>query len=586
MKHVLTRGTLSLCALVSLSGCIDNNYDLSDIDTTSEFKIKDLIVPINIDPITLGDILDIKEGDIIQEVTIGGQTFYAINEKGSFRSNSVEIPSFYGEGKQLSPAVIAFPTEGTSVPAGGSFTIPLPGSVRKTLAYNVNNVHASIKRLDEIFFDRATFKISFEVQNTSPGVELSLENIMLTIPKGLEIDKSSPSGYYSFYDGKYAISNLQLIDGKAEISISVSKINLPANSCYLENGAFNLTSAFNIENANLKVSSASGISALPSDIIIDAAYTIPDINVKAISGVIEYTFDGSGLDIAPIDLSDVPDFLAGDDTDLVLANPQIYLSVNNPMANLGWDYVSGFDLTAVRANGESKVFSLDSGQIGVGHSKPLGAMYQFRLSPDLNADQIYIPQGYENPEHELFSSLGEVLSGNGLPEKIEINLVNPHLLRQTVTKFLLNTQFPALEGNWEFIAPLALTSNDITESKIVYTHTADGWSSANLDAVTIQILEVSMTVDNDLPLDANLTGYPIDVNGNQIGDVTIEGAVIPANAKDHEVKLYITGEIRHLDGITFSAEVYPTSENPLAPSQTLTLNNIRAKVSGNYIKEL
>ncbi|MDE5712290.1 MAG: hypothetical protein K2I16_01505, partial [Muribaculaceae bacterium] len=276
MKHVLTRGALSLCALVSLSGCIDNNYDLSDIDTTSEFKIKDLIVPINIDPITLGDILDIKDGDIIQEVTIGGQTFYAINEKGSFRSNSVEIPSFYGEGKQLSPAVIAFPTEGTSVPAGGSFTIPLPGTVRKTLSYNVNNVHASIKRLDEIFFDRATFKISFEVQNTSPGVELSLENIKLTIPKGLEIDKSSPSGYYSFYDGKYTISNLQLIDGKAEISISVSKINLPANSCYLENGAFNLTSAFNIENANLKVSSASGISVLPSDIIIDAAHTIPD----------------------------------------------------------------------------------------------------------------------------------------------------------------------------------------------------------------------------------------------------------------------------------------------------------------------
>ena len=586
MKHVLTVGAFPLVALVSLSGCIDNNYDLSDIDTTSEFKIKDLIVPINIDPITMGDIFDIKEGDKIQVVTINGQTFYAINEKGSFRSDPVEIPQFSASAPSLTPVTIPFSTGRVSMGAGDAISIPLPGEVRKTLSYNVGNVHEAIQRLNEIFIDRATFIIRFAVADVPSGVSLSLDNVALTIPKGLDIDGASPAGSYSYYDGRYSVSHLPLVDGVGEISVSVSKINLEANGCYINNGSFNLTSGFNIEKGDLVVSADTEVTALPTEIAVNVNYSIPEINVKAVSGTIEYTFDGSGLGIAPIDLTDIPDFLAGDDTDLILASPQIYLSVNNPMANFGWDYVSGFDLTAVRGNGSSKVYSLDSGKIGVGHSKPLGARYEYRLSPDLRADQIYLPEGYSNPEHELFSTLGEVLSGDGLPERIEVDLVNPHILKQTVTKFLLGTQFPSLEGDWEFIAPLAFTANDGVESKIVYTHTASGWGGEDLDALTIKILEVSMTVDNNLPLDANLTGYPIDANGNQIRDVTIEGAVIPANAKDHDVTLYITGEIQHLDGITFSALVRPSSDNPLAPSQTLTLNNIRAKVSGNYTKEL
>ena len=38
MKQIFLYGGLPLLAMVSLTGCIDDNYDLSDIDTTSEFK--------------------------------------------------------------------------------------------------------------------------------------------------------------------------------------------------------------------------------------------------------------------------------------------------------------------------------------------------------------------------------------------------------------------------------------------------------------------------------------------------------------------------------------------------------------------
>lgn len=49
----------------------------------------------------------------------------------------------------------------------------------------------------------------------------------------------------------------------------------------------------------------------------------------------------------------------------------------------------------------------------------------------------------------------------------------------------------------------------------------------------------------------------------------------------------MTGEIRYLDGIVFQAVVNGVDpDQTLAPSQTITLKNIRARVSGWYEKEL
>ena len=51
--------------MLLFASCIDNNYDLSDIDTTSRFEVKDLVIPVNLDPIMMSDLLEIKEGDNI-----------------------------------------------------------------------------------------------------------------------------------------------------------------------------------------------------------------------------------------------------------------------------------------------------------------------------------------------------------------------------------------------------------------------------------------------------------------------------------------------------------------------------------------
>ena len=79
---------------VILTGCIDNDYDLSDIDTTSEIKVNNLTLPVKIDAITLNDIFDISEDSKIQTVTVNGQEFYAVTQHGDINSQSINIPTF------------------------------------------------------------------------------------------------------------------------------------------------------------------------------------------------------------------------------------------------------------------------------------------------------------------------------------------------------------------------------------------------------------------------------------------------------------------------------------------------------------
>lgn len=586
MKHILLRAVLTLLVLIPVSSCIDKNYDLSDIDTTSQFKVKDLVVPLNIDVITLGDIFNVKENDNIQEVSLNGNKFYAIHKSGTLHSDKFVIPSFTSPAPNLLPDIINYHTGIASQTIGNRLTLPMTQPIENDLIYKAEGIDSSIVTLDDIYTDRLTFTILFNALNLPSDINASLDEISILLPKGLTLDSSDIDFIYNPSTGRLSIKSLPLVNGEARLSISVNTVNLPANGCRISNQSFTFSSCLNIERADLIVEPVSSNETIPSDIRLQASYILSDMVVRALTGDIEYYFDGNGIAIPSINLSVLPDFIAGSGTNLVLASPQVYLSVNNPLTALGLDWTSGFEATAVRNAQPSKSYSLDYGHIGVDHSKPLGERYNYRLSPDLEKDQILIPTGYENPEHVMFSGLREVLSGEGLPDQLDLKLVDPKIFRQHIDKLLLDTEFPALEGNWEFIAPLALTNLDDNRSQIIYSKTDKGWHDTRLYDMTIETLELTMKVDNDLPLEATLNGYPIDITGQQIGNVSIEGAVVPANAKDQEVKLYITGEVKKLDGITFTAFVYPDSDKPLSSSQMLRLKEIKAKVSGYYVKKL
>lgn len=588
MKHFFIYGGLPVLVMVSMTGCIDNDYDLSDIDTTSEFKVTDLIIPVNIESVTLDDIFDIKEGDQIKEVTLNNETFYAVRESGTFASDPVNIPSFSTDAPHISPAALSFSLpSAANLPAksssAGTVSLKLDNPVKKQVAYKAEAIDASILEITELFTDRFHISLTFSADpEVSSIASLELSDLMLELPKGLNVESILPGGTYN--DGRLMIPSVELENGIATITLTASRINLQENGCSLDNKTHSLTldTEVNIETASLNVSPGSDAAiAMPDHVSLDVEYGLTPLDVNAVSGKIRYLLEGDALNIDPISLSEIPDFLAQEGTDLILNNPQIYLSVNNPVADEKLKYRTGLELTAYRENQSAESFSLDNGYFDIDCNKGTYGPYNFCLSPKIASAT---PEGYSNPVHVPFSSLENILSGNGIPQSIGIELTEPQIYEQQVEGFQLGRNLNALEGNWEFLAPLALKNG--SGSRIIYTKTKNGWNDEDVDAITIYTLELSMTVDSSLPLSAHISGYPLDKNGNRIPGVTITGADIPANAKDYAVTVRVDGTVTHLDGITFTATVEPESDTPLAPSQALTLNNIRIKVSGNYIKEL
>ena len=83
-----------------------------------------------------------------------------------------------------------------------------------------------------------------------------------------------------------------------------------------------------------------------------------------------------------------------------------------------------------------------------------------------------------------------------------INLINPGLPLQTVSRFELGKPIDGITGSYDFLAPIALK----TGSTIVYGETKDGWNDEDIDKIKITTLEIEADVTSTIPLEASRCG--------------------------------------------------------------------------------
>lgn len=309
---------------------------------------------------------------------------------------------------------------------------------------------------------------------------------------------------------------------------------------------------------------------------------------SAFSGIINYRLEG--MDIAPISLIDIPEFLSSPGTDIRLSNPQIYLGVNNPVADNSLDCTSGITLTAERNGMQSLSFSPDVNSFTIGHDAGVTGPYNFVLAP--NSDDLTTPDRYaSNLTFVKFTSLSDLLAvpegaayeNAGIPDRIGVTLDNPEIPEQYVTDFALGRDLNGVDGTYEVVAPLALENDAV----IIYTTTEDGWNDEDVDALTINKLSLTATVTNECPLGVEMYAWPIDVRGNRIPGVEVKSSYVGANSSNVALEIEMTGVITHLDGVIFEARVEGSdNSSALTPSTVITLKDIRARVSGYYEKGL
>lgn len=577
--------SLAVIAAVALSfsSCIDDDYDLSDIDTTAEFQVKDLVLPVNIDEIKLQSIIDLPEGGQIKIVN----DEYVFVQDGEYESSDVSIPQVYLDAPQVPSVVTSVDLSQSGVmpqslfPSDFELNYPI-GEQLSQFSYNTSSVSDFIVDMEKIGAD-FNIKIMFSIKGIDDIVDsYTLRNFKLQIVPGLDLSLEEGSydaktGILSLNDGKHYGSSLEFYMKISGVDINGAGIDYDHNShSIVFDGKVGIYSGEIVIVAD-DLKEGVNILNIPKTIELHTDFDFSRMLITTFTGRIKYQLDG--LDIAPVSLSNIPDILSQEMTDITLVNPQIYLSLNNPVAKYNLSAQAGITITANRNNGQSTEHSLDNGYFTIAGT-PQNDMNVFCLSPQ--KPQTYY-EGYESALHVPYSSLATVLSGNGLPKSLTITLDDPIVPEQDVKDFALGQSLGIIKGSYMFYSPLELAP----QSQIVYRSTEDGWNDEDVDAITIKVLELSALITNELPLDIKITGYPVDVNGNKINNVDIEGVNVVAGAVDAPLTIRITGEITHLDGIAFEAVATQGQEaKALKPSEVIHLKNLRAKVSGNYIKEL
>lgn len=570
-----------VCTSLALSGCIDDNYDLSDVDTTVKVAVEDLVVPINIDNAKLSNIFSLSADSKVKEYN--GE--YAFIEDGDFNSDDISIHAIHLDGPDIAPIVTEVNFTGINpasrAASASAFRFPLTDltTTFHTESYDVNSSIVSLTHIGAHF----TLTISMKLPALDGMLNsFSIENMVLKFPAGLDIKAEDAN--YDATTGLLTVGKVQAVGSTVSLVVPIAGVN-PAAAGVVFTPAHNhvaFTGELSIKGGTLCIDTddikAGSHASMPSTFDFITAFDMSDIDVTDFSGRMRYTIDGATF--SDVSITDLPDVLNQPGTDIRIANPQIYVKLNNPLYRYSLSARTGMEITSYKNGTQVGSYALNApGYFDIAGNPAQPECY-FCLSPEAPAEPY---PGYGTPTHVGYAALANVLSGNGIPSKLHVFFDEPCIPEQTVENLPLGTSLGNVKGTYTFFAPLALGAG----AKIVYSDTVDGWSSEDLDHITIETLTVDAVLDSDIPVAIDFTGYPIDKDGHQLDGVTITGAHLNANAKGQEVSISISGAIKGLDGIHFTATVSSDEDAAaLAPGMTIDFKNIRPRVTGYYEKEL
>ena len=609
---------IGLLLTLPLQSCIDSDYNLSDLDTNVTVPVNNLTLPLNMESLTLHTVLDLDENSQVKEHN--GQ--YAVVMEGTFESEPIQVDNFNMNGADIENIV------GKSTKSTGNARARVKktksGELERlvaqyTLPTEKTNVSISGKDVTEAIQSLKSVNVSTSI-STKVNIDkekklnnvvksMRVENFSFKVPKGLEgtlVLKTKDGKQYTTdkIDSKTGVAEFEaeeivMPDGEFEMEFNVSSLNEDILEQTLdqikENDNFSVEDNFGVNDGAIGIydsdfkdqykdkTDEEKYNALPDELDYVSEQEMTDISVEDFSGNLDYAVED--VNIEPIDLSDVPDLLNQTGTYLNFTNPQLYLSLNNPVADGAEQTVPAstkFEITSVDKDGKENKYPLDKGEEIVANA----ADNYFYLSPKTveNADKY---ESFEQAEHVKFSTLGQILSGGdeatslGIPTQLVVKAIDTRVKADNIQNFKLGQEFAPISGRYVFYAPLSLTPG----SRIRYQEEYDGWNTEELDNITISALKVSCDVTTDVPFALEVKMTPIDKFGKRLTNCTATGKVV-SKAQQQKLELVMTGEIKNLDGIVIDACATAESDDTLTPNMNINMENIKASVSGKYQSEL
>ena len=590
-KHLKLGSCALMASLLTLSSCVDNDYDLTkDIDLTIQVGGSEFAIPGGeTEPIKLSKILDIEEDGVVK---IDNEGNYYLLQEGSESNTNISVNGFQVEAPNITP--IRPELNFTIPPLTGlpptDISAPLP--IESTnFELKGENLPTDITSLSSIDMDMEAV-IRFSIPATIIS-KLTLKSVELSFPKFIKSPKLTNGVLHLTGEEATAANGLTItipVDGiNCNNQEGVTFIKGDEYSQLLMKGTISLEGEVSINTGDVQqgVEGPVSINLTVEITLQDKQSKQPIISIKSVTGVVQPKID---INIDPVTLSGLPDFLDDEKVTLSVQNPMVFFTAKNN--------------TPVAANVNGIITSFinkGSEEIPVGDpNKPV--TFSFKLNKE--EDQKFClsplaPTNMEGIPHVAVPNLPTLI--NKIPDIFKFDVKTNATTDETTVE--LGRTYN-ITTDYDVNVPFVFGKNITT---IVYKDSVDGWYD-DLKDYEIQQVNATATAFNTIPLGLNLTAKALTVD-NQGKAEELKGVAVTVivdgkkdgtikAGKDNiavestlviEIKETTSGAVKRLDGLAFeivAASAEGAEGQQLNENQTLQLKNVRLKVPNGVIIDL
>ena len=614
-------GCLALASCL-LSACVDDKYDVNDMDMTIG-STSDLALPsLSTDSILLKNIMDLGEDDIIKvkdgefRLVTSGQANMTETEVNEITISKPNIEAVHTN--------VQLNTNGN--PARYRAVAGVPD---ETFAYTITEQNKAFFEVNEtsnvisedlVDVDAVAFKEGIVLKSTlnltfSNGGDfikkIHLQNLSLSTPKDLSFEKAeltytqngqSRTNQVSISDGLVSISGendvvvdagkpvyLALTLDMAEVNgngISFVNKKIEINSLFKFNGTFAIKSEEfeNLSAAQLQQIQDNGIaSVIPQEVAFDIVSAFSDnISVVRVDAIAQKAVS----EPEPIVLDSMPNFLKDESVKIVLNNPPFIIEWNNPFPA---GSVVNPDAAAVKNNLTIESVKGDeviARKLATLSGIPSGKSILVLADAPATAE---VPARYAsyNRINVVVENLNELLMT--IPDKICINFAPVTIALKDLVPGQYNTQVDyCVDTPLEFLGGSKLIYEDVEDVE------DDMDDASDFDAKAI---EIQANVVTNLPMDLTLSVDALDRNGRSLkgGVIDVNDVVVGAHKGDisetttQAVVINITPReghsirelLQNMAKFVYRAEF--EGEGKLYENASIKLTNVKATIKGGIV---
>ncbi len=621
-------GTMGLA--LGYSSCVDNNYDLDNIDMTLGVNTVLTLPTCSTGDILLKNIMDLKEDGIVQSVPIPmkpGEFMYVVKQAGEADIAPVKIDRIELSAPQVEPfnsivnlsdikgvraMVRRTPAKVSEItlPEDRAYTYVIDDTQGKQVIEptTARNISEDVVTLKDVKFENSTVTLTLQITGFPAHINrMHLDGLKLRLPQDLQVSACTLNGVKAESVESGVIRLTKDVDDVVrlvsdDIVLKLTLVGATANEDFTFDatkheatlkGMFKIDGTFRIETAEMD---KDAVTQMVMDHIVAHPGTDPEWS--EVEGVIptSITFTGSTLfdnnihlthisgdfkhevgHISPVALNDLPDFLNDPEVVLDLDNPMVFLNVQNSLPTpiqTTLTLRSETDGNTPRSTGVLQI---------AGNSTS-----QYYLAEKV--EQNFLPEENRQAAYEHIAGMSQLIKR--IPKEVQVEVST---VRLSATDLDITKEYPIFV-NYDVYAPLVFGP----EFYLVYSSTENDWDLSddigNLDA---ECLEVNARISSNLMADIRVSLELIDLEGRKITTVEDNAIVCPKNAQNEPINLKIKAKEGHtlreilsgkdkngkacpkLDGLRYRATLNnPEDGEALNENNTLKISDMKVSLTG------